>query len=97
MRCTSPRRTAEARRAILTLTTVHRNDRKESMDQIEGRIRAKLDQIPGAHRFIIDSTSPQGLGNGLLFANNFFVANQNGYGLGNADAAVVIVVKRRRS
>ena len=52
-----------------------------------------LDQIPGSHRFIIDSTSPLGLGNGMLFANNFFVANQNGYGLGNADAAVVIVLR----
>jgi intracellular sulfur oxidation DsrE/DsrF family protein len=52
-----------------------------------------LDQIPGSHRFIIDSVSPSGLGNALLFANNFFVANQNGYGLGNADAAVVLVLR----
>ena len=52
-----------------------------------------LDQIPGSHRFIIDSTSPLGLGNGLLYANNFFVANQSGYGLGNADAAVVVVLR----
>jgi len=52
-----------------------------------------LDQIPGSHRFIIDTTSPSGLGSALLFANNFFVANQQGYGLGNADAAVVIVLR----
>jgi intracellular sulfur oxidation DsrE/DsrF family protein len=52
-----------------------------------------LDQIPGSHRFILDTTSPQGLGSALLYANNFFVANQNGYGLGNADAAVVIVLR----
>jgi intracellular sulfur oxidation DsrE/DsrF family protein len=52
-----------------------------------------FDQIPGSHRFIIDSTSPLGLGSALLFANNFFVANQQGYGLGNADAAVVIVMR----
>jgi intracellular sulfur oxidation DsrE/DsrF family protein len=52
-----------------------------------------LDQIPGAHRFIFDTTSPQGAGSALLFANNFFLANQAGYGLGNADAAVVIVVR----
>jgi len=52
-----------------------------------------LDQIPGSHRFVIDSTSPLGLGSALLFANNFFVANQQGYGLGNADAAVVIVMR----
>ena len=52
-----------------------------------------LDQIAGTHRFIFDTTSPQGLGSALLFANNFFVANQAGYGLGNADAAVVIVLR----
>ena len=52
-----------------------------------------LDQIPGGHRFIIDSTSASGLGSALLFANNFFAANQQGYGLGNADAAVVIVLR----
>ena len=52
-----------------------------------------FDQIPGSHRFIIDTTSPEGLGSSLLFANNFFVANQAGYGLGNADAAVVIVMR----
>jgi len=44
----APGAAAEARRAILTLTTVHRNDRKESLDAIETRIRAQLDQIPGA-------------------------------------------------
>jgi intracellular sulfur oxidation DsrE/DsrF family protein len=52
-----------------------------------------LDQIPGGHRFIIDTISPEGAGSAMLFANNFFVANQNGYGLGNTDAAVVIVLR----
>jgi intracellular sulfur oxidation DsrE/DsrF family protein len=52
-----------------------------------------LDRIPGSHRFIIDTTSPEGLGSSLAFANNFFLANQAGYGLGNADAAVVIVMR----
>jgi intracellular sulfur oxidation DsrE/DsrF family protein len=52
-----------------------------------------LDQVPGGHRFIIDSTTASGLGSALLFANNFFVANQQGYGLGNGDAAVVIVLR----
>jgi len=52
-----------------------------------------LDQLPGGHRFVFDTTNPVGFGNALLFANNFFVANQNGYGLGNADAAVVIVAR----
>jgi intracellular sulfur oxidation DsrE/DsrF family protein len=52
-----------------------------------------LDALPGKHRFVFDTTSPAGLGSVLLYANNFFLANQNGYGLGNSDAAVVIVVR----
>jgi multidrug efflux pump subunit AcrB len=44
----APGAAAEARRAVLTLTTVHRTDRKESLDEIESQIRTKLDQIPGA-------------------------------------------------
>lgn len=52
-----------------------------------------LDQIPGSHRFIFDTTSPSGLGNALLYANNFFIATQNDYGLGNAGSAVVLVLR----
>jgi multidrug efflux pump subunit AcrB len=48
----APGAEAEARRAILTLTTVHRDARKESLDEIERQIRARLDQIPGA-RFTV--------------------------------------------
>ena len=44
----APGAAAEARRAVLTLTTLHRDDRKESLDQIERQIRTRLDQIPGA-------------------------------------------------
>jgi multidrug efflux pump subunit AcrB len=44
----APGAAAEARRAVLTLTTVHRTDRDESLDQIERQIRTRLDQIPGA-------------------------------------------------
>jgi len=44
----APGAAAEARSAVLTLTTVHRTDRKESMADIEAEIRHKLDAIPGA-------------------------------------------------
>jgi multidrug efflux pump subunit AcrB len=44
----APGAAAEARRAVLTLTTVHRSDRKESMPDLEAEIRHKLDAIPGA-------------------------------------------------
>ena len=44
----APGAAAEARRAVLTLTTVHRNDRSESLQEIESQIRSRLDEIPGA-------------------------------------------------
>lgn len=44
----APGAAAEARRAVLTLTTAHRDDRSESMAQIESQIRNKLADIPGA-------------------------------------------------
>jgi multidrug efflux pump subunit AcrB len=48
----APGAAAEARRAILTLTTTHRTNRTESMKDIESQIRTKLADIPGA-RFTV--------------------------------------------
>jgi multidrug efflux pump subunit AcrB len=48
----APGASAEARRAVLTLTTTHRNDRHESMAAIESQIRANIADIPGA-RFTV--------------------------------------------
>ena len=44
----APGAAAEARRAVLTLTTTHRSDRKEKLAVIESNLRAKLADIPGA-------------------------------------------------
>jgi intracellular sulfur oxidation DsrE/DsrF family protein len=49
--------------------------------------------LPGAHRLVFDTTSPSGLGSAILFGNNFFVGNQNGYSLGNGDLACIIVMR----
>lgn len=42
----------EARRAVLTLLTTHRDDRSESLADIEMQIRDKMSEIPGA-RFTV--------------------------------------------
>jgi intracellular sulfur oxidation DsrE/DsrF family protein len=52
-----------------------------------------LDGLPGGHRFIFDTTTANGIGAALLYANNYFNANQTGYGLRDTDAAVVIVAR----
>ena len=44
----APGAPAEARRAVLTLSTTHRDDRHESMAEIEAQIRDKMSDIPGA-------------------------------------------------
>jgi multidrug efflux pump subunit AcrB len=44
----APGAAAEARRAVLTISTTHRRDRKESLDAIERQIRDQLAGIPGA-------------------------------------------------
>lgn len=48
----APGASAEARRAVLTLTTTHRNERSEPMAAIESRIRDNIADIPGA-RFTV--------------------------------------------
>jgi intracellular sulfur oxidation DsrE/DsrF family protein len=52
-----------------------------------------LDQLPGKHRFLFDTTTPEGIGQALTFVNNYYTANQNGYGLQSADLAVVVVLR----
>jgi intracellular sulfur oxidation DsrE/DsrF family protein len=54
-----------------------------------------FDQIPGKHRFVIDAVTPEGFGNGLVFLNNYFNANQSAYGLEDKDSAVVLVARHR--
>src|SRR5262245_45269541 len=52
-----------------------------------------LDKIPGKHRFVFDTTTPDAFGGSLLYSNNFLTANKDAYGLGDADSAVVIVAR----
>jgi hypothetical protein len=52
-----------------------------------------LSQMPGQHRFFFDTTTVAGAGEGLLYANNYFVANKNGYDLDDDDLAVVICLR----
>jgi intracellular sulfur oxidation DsrE/DsrF family protein len=54
---------------------------------------AWLDQIPGKHRLVFDTTSADGANWGATFANNFFTANASGYGLKDSDLAVIIVMR----
>jgi intracellular sulfur oxidation DsrE/DsrF family protein len=52
-----------------------------------------MDQIPGKHRLVVDTTSDDGFRDGLLFASNFMLANRNDYGLQDRDMAVIVVAR----
>ena len=52
-----------------------------------------MDSLPGKHRMVIDTTSVDGFGNGLLFAGNFILANHDDYGLQNQDQAIIVVAR----
>jgi len=54
-----------------------------------------LDELPGKHRLIFDTTTPEGVGDALLFAGNFLRVNGTEYGLKDNDLAVIIVVRHR--
>jgi hypothetical protein len=52
-----------------------------------------FDQIPGKHRLVFDTTTPDGFGAAVLYGNNFLDTNKNAYGLEYSDVALVIVVR----
>ncbi len=53
------------------------------------------DSIPGVHRFLFDTTSGEGMGWALQFASNYFMTNEQAYGLKDSDLAVVIVARHK--
>jgi hypothetical protein len=52
-----------------------------------------LDQIPGKHRLIFDTTTTEGFGNAVRFGDTFLETNKNAYGLPYTDVALVIVAR----
>ena len=54
-----------------------------------------FEQTTAKHRFFIDMTTPDALGQALFFARNVFVANASGYRLTDADIAQIICVRHQ--
>lgn len=54
-----------------------------------------LEKIPGQHRFVFDTTTPDGLALGFQFAANYYTANHEAYGLEDHDLAVVMVARHK--
>jgi intracellular sulfur oxidation DsrE/DsrF family protein len=54
-----------------------------------------FEQIPGKHRYLFDTTTPDGMALAFRFAGNYFTANHEAYGLEDHDLAVVIVARHK--
>lgn len=52
-----------------------------------------LDKLPGRHRTFIDCATVSGAAEGILYANNLYVSNRNGYNLPESDVAVVVCMR----
>ena len=52
-----------------------------------------MDELPGKHRLVFDTIHATGLGDALLFGNNFIQANRTDYGLQNSDLAIIVVMR----
>ena len=52
-----------------------------------------LNRLPGTHRTIIDCATASGAGEGMLYANNLYDANRNGYQLTESDVAIVVCLR----
>src|SRR3954462_4889223 len=52
-----------------------------------------MDTLPGKHRTIIDGVTATGAGEAVLFANNLFEANKNGYAIAERDVAIIVCMR----
>lgn len=52
-----------------------------------------FDQVPGKHRFLLDTTTAEGFGNALAFLNNYYSASESAYSLKAGDLAIVLVAR----
>lgn len=54
-----------------------------------------MDQIPGVHRLVLDTVSNEAMGEALLFATNYMMADRDSYGLKDSDLAIIVVARHR--
>jgi len=54
---------------------------------------AWMDELPGQHRVFIDASTASGAGESILYANNLYVANMEGYQLAPQDLAIVVCLR----
>jgi intracellular sulfur oxidation DsrE/DsrF family protein len=54
---------------------------------------AWMSAMPGRHRVVLDVVTPAGVPDGIRFAGNLFTGNKSGYGVEEADMALIMVLR----
>jgi intracellular sulfur oxidation DsrE/DsrF family protein len=54
---------------------------------------AWMSAMPGKHRVVLDVVSPDGVPDGIRFAGNLFNGNKSGYGVEEADMAIIVCLR----
>ncbi|MEP7116175.1 MAG: hypothetical protein ABI880_01230 [Acidobacteriota bacterium] len=54
---------------------------------------AWIPALPGKHRVVLDVVSPTGVPDGIRFAGNLFNGNKTGYGVEEAEMAIILVLR----
>jgi hypothetical protein len=56
-----------------------------------------MDQVPGKHRMLFDTGTPEGAARAITFSANFLQVNEVDYGLKEESSAIIFVVRYRWS
>lgn len=54
---------------------------------------AWMSALPGKHRVVLDVVSPTGVPDGIRFTGNLFTGNKSGYGVEDAEMALIMVLR----
>jgi hypothetical protein len=76
--------------AVLVPATVGAQNAASNFRPARHTQDAWMDQVKGQHRVFIDSATPSGGAEAVLYANNLYMANESGYSLKPSDLAIVV-------
>jgi len=75
---------------LAATSTAHAQRRSSGFQPERHALDAWLDELPGSHRVFVDSASPAGGGDALLYANNVFATHTAAYDGDASDIALVV-------
>jgi len=74
----------------LTPAVARAQNSAEGFRPARHELDAWMDALPGKHRVFIDSATPAGGAEAVLYANNLYAANQGAYSIDASDLAIVV-------